>query len=176
MFLKPLIQEGILRQKPGYGNHVFVYQTIDAGEELLDLLKTFDETFIIYGCNKTQTDGNLVFKQFNEDEFYHDIAQAKAVITNGGFTVISEALYLKKPVFCFPINNQFEQILNGKFVEKLGAGISSMQVNREKMNMFFDNLDQYKKNLKQYNPENQQEILKQIEKEILEIISQTSNC
>ncbi|MCX6665209.1 MAG: hypothetical protein NT038_04010 [Euryarchaeota archaeon] len=176
MFLKPLIQDGILRQKPGYGNHVFVYQTIDAGEDLLELLKTFDETFIIYGCNKTQSDGNLVFKQFNEDEFYHDIAQAKAVITNGGFTVISEALYLKKPVFCLPINNQFEQILNGKFVEKLGAGISSIRVNREKLNVFFDNLDQYKKNLMLYTPGNQQETLKQIEEEILSMISHSSNC
>ena len=174
-FLKPLIQDGILRQKPRYGNHVFVYQTINAGEELLELLKTFDETCIIYGCDKTQTDWNLVFKQFNEDEFYHDIAQAKAVITNGGFTVISEALCLKKPVFCFPIYNQFEQILNGKFVEKLGAGISSIRLSREKLNVFFDNLDQYKKNLEQYNPGDQQETLKQIEREILTLISGSSN-
>ena len=51
------------------------------------------------------------------------LKQTKAIITNGGFTVISEALYLKKPIFSIPIKNQFEQALNAKFVEKLGAGV-----------------------------------------------------
>jgi uncharacterized protein (TIGR00661 family) len=174
-FLKPLIQDGLLFQKPCYGNHVFVYQTVGAGRELLECLKTFDETFIVYGSQKEQSEGNIICKQFNENEFYHDISSAKAVITNGGFTVISEALYLKKPVFCLPIKNQFEQILNGKFVEKLGAGMSNREVNREKMNMFFNNIDQYINQLKQYNPGDQQETLKKIEEEILTLVSHPVN-
>ena len=174
MFLKPLIQEGILRQKPLYGNHIFVYQTINAGEELLELLKTFDETFIIYGSDKIQTDTNLVFKQFNEDEFYHDIAHAKAVITNGGFTVISEALYLKKPVYILPIKNQFEQILNGKFVQQLDVGVSYLYAHEKTLRDFLNDLNQYRKNLKTYDPGNQETTLRQITKEITKLLSESS--
>lgn len=170
LFLKPLIQEGILKQKPKYGNHVFVYQTSLSTEFICEILKKIDETFIIYGFNKELIDGNLVFRRFNEDDFYHDISNAKAVIANGGFTVLSEALYLKKPIFSIPINNQFEQILNAKFVDKLGAGVYHMYLNENDLKDFLNNLDQYKENLKSYNPEKQEETLKRIEEEIQKLL------
>jgi uncharacterized protein (TIGR00661 family) len=166
LFLKPLIQEVILKQKPTYGNHVFVYQTSASNKYLFELLKKIDEKFIIYGMNKNLTDKNLVCKKFNEKEFYQDISGAKAIITNGGFTVISEALYLKKPIFCLPIHHQFEQILNGRFVEGLSAGVSYLEFDENKIKDFLKNLKKYKENLKAYNPGNQQETLKTIEEEI----------
>ncbi|WP_263641100.1 glycosyltransferase family protein [Methanobrevibacter arboriphilus] len=52
--------------------------------------------FIVYGFNKEGIEGNLTFRKFNEDKIYEDMSNAKAVITNGGFTLISEAIYLKK--------------------------------------------------------------------------------
>ena len=174
LFLKPLIQEGILKQKPVYGDHIFVYQTSTSSGFIYDILKKFDEKFIIYGSNKDIVDGNLVFKRFNETDFYHDISHAKAVITNGGFTVISEALYLKKPIFSLPINYQFEQILNGKFVEKLGVGVYHMNLDEKKLEDFLDNLDQYKESLKSYNPGKQEETLKIIEEEIQKLLPKQS--
>ena len=167
LFLKPLIQEGLLEQKVTCGGHVFVYQTSNSNNHLLDVLKKVNEKFVIYGLDKDMVDGNLVLKRFNEDEFYHDIASAKAVITNGGFTVISEAIYLKKPIFSLPIKYQFEQILNGKFVEKLGAGVYHMNIDERKLREFLDNLDEYKENLKSYDTGNQEKKLKRIEEELL---------
>lgn len=174
LFIKPVIQEGILQQKPRYGDHVFVYQTIGADPQSLKILKQFDEKFVIYGFNKRLMDGNLVFKEFNEHEFYKDIAQAKAVITNGGFTVISEALYLKKPMFILPITNQFEQILNGKFVEILGVGISRMTLEKNALEEFFQNFDKYREHLQRYNPGEQRKTLEKIEKEIKMLTSELS--
>jgi uncharacterized protein (TIGR00661 family) len=171
LFLKPLIQEGILKQKSSYGSHIFVYQTSISYDEFFKKLKNIDEKFVIYGFNKNLVDGNLIYKKFNENEFYHDISSAKAIITNGGFTVISEALFLKKPVFSLPIINQFEQILNGKFMEKLGAGIYHMNFDEKKFRDFLYNLENYKQNLKVYNPGNQEQILKRIEEEIKLLVS-----
>ena len=170
MFLKPLIQEGILKQKPTYGNHVFVYQTSISTEFITEILKKIDETFVIYGFNKDLVDENLIFKRFNEDDFYHDISSAKAVIANGGFTVLSEALYLKKPIFSLPIRHQFEQVVNGQFVESLGAGMYHMSLNEENLKDFLDNLDTYKENLKSYDPGNQKQTLKRIDKEIQKLL------
>lgn len=171
MVLNPLIQEGILKQKPTYGNHVFVYQTSISTEFITGILKKIDETFIIYGFNKELVDENLIFKRFNEDDFYHDIASAKAVVANGGFTVLSEALYLKKPIFSLPIRHQFEQVINGQFIEKLGAGVYKMDFCKEDLEDFLQNLNFYKKNLKSYNPGNQKETLKIIEDQIQTFLS-----
>ncbi len=175
LFLKPLIQYGILKQKPIYSDHVFVYQTIDSDKKLIQILKKFKERFVIYGFNKDAVEDNLFFKKFNEKEFYKDISQAKAIITNAGFTVISEALYLKKPIFCLPIKNQFEQMLNGKFVEMLGAGVSYIKYDENKLKQFFENIDLYKKNLESYEPGKQEEILEKIENEIKKLLPINSN-
>ncbi len=170
MFLKPLIQEGILKQKTKYGDHVFVYQTSISNDYLFEVLKKINEKFVVYGMNKDETDRNLTYKKFNEKDFYRDICSSKAIISNGGFTVISEALFLKKPILVLPIHHQFEQILNGKFVENLGAGASHLKFDEQRIKDFFKNLDTYKKNLKSYDPGKQEEILKQIEKEIVTLI------
>ena len=169
-FVKPLIQEGIRLQKPKDGGHIFVYQSLGSATRLAPILKTIDESFIIYGCNIDKVDENLIFRSFNNDTFYRDIAHAKAVITNGGFTVLSEALYLKKPVFCLPIKHQFEQVMNGQFIEELGAGVSSMNFCREDVLDFLSRLSLYKKNLASYNPGDQKQILHCIEEQ-LELIS-----
>lgn len=170
LFLKPLIQEGILNKKPTYGNHVFVYQTSISHDYLFKILKKIDETFIIYGFNKDLIDGNLIFRKFNENEFYNDISKSKAIIANGGFTVLSEALYLKKPIFSIPIKNQFEQILNAKFIDKLGFGEYHMNLEEKDLRNFLNNLEYYRINLKSYNPGKQEEILGRIEEEIQKLI------
>jgi len=166
IFLKPLIQQGILHEKPKEKHHIFVYQTSQSTEFISEILKKIDEKFIIYGFAKNQKENNLIFKKFNENEFYQDIAHSKAVITNGGFTVLSEALYLKKPIFTIPIKRQFEQVLNGKFIENLGVGVSCSHVNEKNLTNFLRNLDTYKAKLKTYDPGNQNETLRIIEHEI----------
>ena len=86
----PIIREDILKLEPKKGEHVIVYQTSRESERLVKRLKALkDEQFIVYGFNRNEIDGNLTYKEFNEDEFYDDLVSAKAVITNGGFTFIS---------------------------------------------------------------------------------------
>lgn len=166
IFLKPLIQKGIQQQTPTYGDHIFVYQTSDSNSNLISLLQKINEKFIIYGFNINHKKNNMQFKKFNENEFYSDISKAKAIITNGGFTVLSEALYLKKPVFSIPVQYQFEQIINGKFISQLGAGVSTKNVTESKLKKFISNLDTYQQKLRIYETGNQDELLELICREI----------
>jgi uncharacterized protein (TIGR00661 family) len=170
LFLKPLIQEGIQKQQPKIGEHIFVYQTSISTGFICKILKQFNERFIVYGFNKDQVDGNIIFKTFNDDEFYTDISNCKAVITNGGFTVISEALYLKKPVFSLPIRHQFEQVLNGQFVQNLGFGEYHLEFGEEKLRKFLAKLDEYRDNLQSYNPGEQNGTLNTIEREMYKLL------
>lgn len=144
----PIIREDILKLKPKNGNHVIVYQTSRESEKLIRKLKALkNEKFIVYGFNKTKKDGNLIYKEFNEDEFYEDFASSKAVLCNGGFTFICEAIYLKKPIYSVPAIGNFEQILNGFYVQKLGYGEYHEVMNAQSVKNFLNKLPKYQKRL-----------------------------
>ena len=162
----PVIRDKIRNLKTSYGEYVFVYQTSNSNKELIRILKEFNEKFIVYGFNKEGIEGNLTFRKFNEDKIYEDMSNAKAVITNGGFTLISEAIYLKKPIYSIPAIGNFEQLLNGFYIDKLGYGEMHEKVNVSTLENFLNNLNKYQKNL--YNVKNSDNsgIIKELKKSI----------
>ncbi|HSI15237.1 MAG TPA: glycosyltransferase family protein [Chthoniobacter sp.] len=50
------------------------------------------------------------------------LAQADALVINGGFSAVSEALALNKPTFVIPLQNHAEQYVNAHLVRDLGRG------------------------------------------------------
>lgn len=155
----PVLRKEIMGLKREYGDHILVYQTSKSNEKLLKTLKNCGEKFVIYGFDLDKKDGNLEFKPFNESEFFEDIQNSRAVITNGGFTLISEALYLKKPVLSIPVKGQFEQILNAIYLEKLGYGEFHEEINNDNLKKFLNNLSKYQENLEDYDGGNSQEVI-----------------
>ena len=132
----PVVRDDILKLKPTTGDHIIVYQTSKESVNLVERLKKIDEKFIVYGFNQDKVDENLTYKPFNEDEFYDDLASSKAVICNGGFTFITEAITLKKPIFSVPAIGNFEQTLNGFYVQKLGYGEYHEEMSVKKIKRF----------------------------------------
>lgn len=53
------------------------------------------------------------------------------VVTNGGFSSLSEVLALRKPVVVLPIHGHFEQWANAKTAERLGVGLMACSENLE---------------------------------------------
>ncbi|MFC1769409.1 MJ1255/VC2487 family glycosyltransferase [Nanoarchaeota archaeon] len=149
----PILRKEILELKPKNGNHILVYQTSRSNKRLIPTLKGIDEKFIVYGLGKDRIDGNIEFKRRNELSFYNDLSSCKAVITNGGFTLIGEALYLGKPVFSNVIGGQFEQIVNGYYIDKLGYGIMRIRISKKEVENFINNLEVYRKNIRLYKKE-----------------------
>lgn len=159
----PIIREEILKLKPEKGNHTVVYQTSRESEKLVRKLKALkDEQFIVYGFNKDEADGNLTYKHFNEDEFYDDLASAKAVICNGGFTFISESIHLKKPIYSIPAAGNFEQTLNGFYVQKLGYGEYHEVMNAKRVANFLKSLPKYQKCLAKVKKTNNDRIVREL--------------
>ncbi|MDO5851578.1 MAG: glycosyltransferase family protein [Methanobacteriaceae archaeon] len=154
IYAPPILRDKIFELKPSNNDHIFVYQTSDSNNQLMSVLKTLNQKFIVYGFHKSDVDENITYKSFNEDEFFTDLSTAKAVITNGGFTLITEALYLKKPILSIPVNKQFEQILNAIYIEKLGYGEHHSKVNQKDIIKFIDNIEKYRVNIeKNYSQE-----------------------
>ena len=159
----PVIREEILKLEPEDGDHVIVYQTSRESGKLVEKLKALkNEKFIVYGFNINKTDENLTFKKFNEDVFYDDLASAKAVICNGGFTFISEAISLKKPIYSVPAIGNFEQTLNGYYVERLGYGEYHEVMNAVRVKNFLNRLPRYQKKLSKVKKTNNDGIIKEL--------------
>ncbi len=146
----PVLRKEIIELNPGYGDHIMVYQTSTSNWQLIEILKKINKKVVIYGFNKNQKIENLHFKIFNENEFFTDLEQCQAVITNGGFGLITEALYLKKPIYSIPVKGQFEQILNGVYIEKLGYGEFHEETELASLQLFLKHLYKYQKNLLNY--------------------------
>ena len=159
----PVLREEIMKLVPEEGEHVLVYQTAESSLNLMEELKKLDHEFIVYGFNKDEIDENLTYRAFNEDQIYEDMRTAKAIIVNGGFTMISEAIYLKKPIYSTPAHKNFEQILNGFYVEKLGFGEYHDELNVEEIESFLNNLEAYQENLNKVEPWDNTEILKDLD-------------
>ena len=159
----PIIREEILKLEPKDGEHIIVYQTSKESVNLVRRLKALkDEKFIVYGFNKNKVDGNLTYKEFNEDEFYDDLASSKAVICNGGFTFISEAIHLKKPIYSVPAIGNFEQTLNGFYVQKLGYGEYHENLSAKKVENFLRRLPKYQKRLAKVKKTNNDGIVREL--------------
>ena len=140
----PVIRSEILKSKPEKKDYVLVYLTSRKYKSFSKVLKKIDEKFIVYGHEERSRDKNLYFKTFHEgSRFVEDLIHCKAVITSGGFTLISEALHLGKPLFVVPLRNHFEQLLNARYVQEWKRGVYSTRLHVKEFKEFFKNLDNY---------------------------------
>ena len=147
----PIVRDAIQRADPTNGTHVLVYQTSSSLSGMKDILRRVkDLTFYVYGFNKDERDENVIFKTFSEQGFVDDLASAAAVIANGGFSFISEAVYLKKPILSFPLKNQFEQFMNAAYIQKLGYGRHFDDLSADAVKAFLYDLDFFTANLSVY--------------------------
>jgi uncharacterized protein (TIGR00661 family) len=135
----PILRMPVLEAKPRAraGNHVLVYQTSTSDKTLIPTLNSMaDERFVVYGLRRNAHHGNCQLKEFSEEGFVEDLASAKAVVSNGGLSLIGEAVYLGKPVYSVPVKHQFEQEMNARYLEALGYGIAAESIDESMLRLF----------------------------------------
>ncbi|MDX1545822.1 MAG: glycosyltransferase family protein [Rhodothermales bacterium] len=127
----PIIRPAVKALTPSTGEHVLVYYNTPEGtQHVLDALREVDARFIVYNFDPPPDAArypNIVFKQPCLDGFLADLASSRAVICTAGFTLISEALYLGKPLLVVPNGGIFEQTLNAIFLKREGLGEAVME-------------------------------------------------
>jgi len=146
--VSPVIREEVLKLKPRNGQKILVYMT-KKEDYVIDIIKKFNEKFVVYGFDKNEKTDNIVFKLFGP-HFLSDLAECKAIIATAGFTLISEALYLKKPYLAVPLLGQFEQMFNAIILKESGFGNYTLKLTKKDINNFFKKITIYKKNQKNY--------------------------
>jgi uncharacterized protein (TIGR00661 family) len=122
----PILRPEILAAKRRRGEHLLVYQTGEGNDGLAATLAKTGLECRVYGMRRNLTDdqveGNLRFRPFSEAGFVDDLASSRGVIAGGGFTLMGEAVYLHKPMLAVPLEHQFEQVMNARYLESEGFG------------------------------------------------------
>ena len=149
----PILRQQVLELQASTSDHILVYLT-SGYDSLLRLLKEFGrEQFIVYGYDRDEQQDNLHFKRASKDGFLADLACCKAVMATAGFTLMTEALYLRKPYLAMPMQGQFEQELNGFLLKKAGYGANMRQPDSQTMAAFLYQLPDFQEKLQDYRAE-----------------------
>ncbi|QQS07313.1 MAG: UDP-glucuronosyltransferase [Fibrobacterota bacterium] len=149
--ITPILRDKILQAKESRKDHILVYQTSSSQDDMVPGLQSvWREKFLVYGFNRDEGHGNVQLKKFSEDGFIEDLASCKGVITNGGYSLISEAVYLHKPILSFPIGGQFEQFLNGAQVERMGYGRRHETFHSDHVKSFLYDLEKFQEKVATY--------------------------
>ena len=112
------------------GEHLLVYQTATSNAALPEILARTGLECRIYGMRRdlrgsTCARGNLRYRPFSEAGFIDDLRTARGVMASAGFTLMGEAVYLRKPMLAIPVRNQLEQVMNARYLEAEGYGLAA---------------------------------------------------
>ena len=146
--VSPIIRPEVKRLKPRNGDKILVYLTRKNNALLKVISKIKNEVFVVYGYNSHKQKGNLQFK--TKETFLSDLQKCRAVIGTAGFTLIAEAIYLRKPFLAIPVSGQFEQIQSALFLKSSGFGDYVDELTEKDVVYFLYNLEKYSKKIKTY--------------------------
>ena len=133
----PILRDEILKARPSRGEHVLVYQTSTSDRALIGQLNRLQaHKFAVYGLGREGVEGNCTLHAFSEQRFVRDLASARAVVTNGGLSLMHEAIYLGKPVLSVPVRHQFEQEMNARYLEHYGYGLAAPRTDADVLEAF----------------------------------------
>ena len=91
-------------------------------------------------------DDSVFFYHHGDSRFDPLFFAAHAIVTTAGHTLLSEAMYLEKPVYATPLP-LYEQQLNAYIIGKGNFGICAVDITEELLKSFFSKLELYKKNI-----------------------------
>lgn len=148
--IPPIIRPEVQELNPTNGEEILVYYNQSDGTEgVIEALAQVDARFTLYNFEKPSDAArypNLTFKEPSIDGFATDLAACRAVICTAGFTLISESLYLGKPLLVVPNRGIFEQTINAIFLQRkgLGSAIIERPLTTEDVKQFISNIEEYR--------------------------------
>lgn len=157
----PIVRSAVVDAEPVRGDHLLVYS--DGSDALLGALHDTGIPCRVYamrdGPTEDQLDGAITFRPRSVDWFLEDLASCRGVIAGGGFSLISETVYLRKPMMSSPLRGQFEQLMNARYLEREGYGICAQTIDERSLDRFTGRLDELHQRLDGYEQDGNKEAL-----------------
>ncbi len=139
-----------LRPEPEEG-HVTVYVSAAShlAQSVDDLLAVFarfpSHHFTCFvDAEAASAPDNVTLLRNSRSAFVDSLRRSAAVIATAGHNLITEALYLKVPMFLLPFEH-YEQRLNARIVSDEGLGATAPVLTEANLQAFFDGLDDHRR-------------------------------
>ena len=132
----PIVRQEVKNLIPQDEGYILVYQNSDFNS-LVKVLQLINQKFVVFGANKKGVLGNIEFKDYSSHEWLRYLVNCRAIIGTAGLSLISEALYLKKPYLAVPIKKQTEQMINAKYLKAMGYGLEMAKADKKEIISYF---------------------------------------
>jgi uncharacterized protein (TIGR00661 family) len=134
----PILRREIVDAQPEQGEHILAYGRM--AQSSIDALEATGVPCHLYGARdgleEDIVEGALTYKPFSNDGFVEDLRTCRGVVASAGFSLMSECVYLHKPMLAIPLAGQFEQIMNARYLERLGFGVAADAVDEAALERF----------------------------------------
>jgi uncharacterized protein (TIGR00661 family) len=148
--IPPILRPEILAAQREPGDHIVVYQTESAAKALLPVLERLPGEFRVYGTGEEGQRGNVTLCGFSETGFIDDMRTARAMVATSGFSLMGEAVHLGVPMLTVPLEGQFEQELNARYLATLGYGSWTPTLDGDVLERFLGRIDEHQEALDTY--------------------------
>lgn len=141
--LPPIVDTHLTRDSHASGA-IVVYLPFENQRTIQNMLGSIkNQKFIIYSPELQDGEqGNLSLRKTSHDGFKRDLSQAKAVICNSGFELISECLQLGLAILTKPQLAQTEQMSNAAALAQLGYATTCKELSTEKIAEWLEGIEQ----------------------------------
>ena len=146
--LPPFIEK-VLKNKntvPFMKNTFLVYLVWEERDQMISILNTIKGNEFIYysSVDKEIQIGNVTLKPYSNKNFKEDLMACNGLLTNAGFQLPAEAIYLGKKILCKPLSGQPEQEHNAKILKKLQHATVCSELTKDKIEHWIRNGNQKK--------------------------------
>jgi uncharacterized protein (TIGR00661 family) len=171
----PVLRPEVIGQRSVRGDHLLVYQTAEDHSALAQVLSRCGLECRVYGARRDLqedlVEDNLRYRPFNEQRFIEDLASARAVVSGGSFTVMSECVYLHKPLLSVPVRGQVEQVVNARYLQHLGYGQIADSIDETVMRAFLAAVPACEERLAEYRQQGNQVLFDALDAELARCVS-----
>ncbi len=132
-----LLRPEIVAASPKSGAHLLVYGHIS--EKAIAALRASAVPCRVYGARNVtadEQDGNLRYRPFANEAFIDDLRTCRGVVASAGYSLMSEAVYFRKPMLALPLAGQFEQEMNARYLDRLGYGTAAATLDEPALERF----------------------------------------
>lgn len=167
----PIVRPEIERAKPEEGDHLVVYSS--GAKRQIEALRASGVRCLVYGMrggpDEPVVDGNIEFRPPSNDGFVEALRTARGVVAGGGFSLMSEAVFLGKPLLSVPLKGQFEQLMNGRYLERLGYGMCVERTSKAALSEFIERMPEFEQALAGYEQGGNEDTLRTIQDQATEV-------
>jgi len=127
-----------------FSPHVQLQQSKEVIYQIFNQFK--DIEFVVFQKYTQDSIGNIRFEAFDGDRFLQNLLNSQGVVTTAGHNLLSELMFLGKPVYTLPANT-FDQRFCAYIIEHNALGVGRNTITQNDLQHFFDHQPQYQANI-----------------------------